>query len=177
MEARRHQYEQHVRKLEELKSGHTRFHQSMGREQRDVDNLLRVSHQMHGISLNEEFKRREEREVQTQRRSYNNIRSIIKSELNRKILGVPSRHKPNPFFLNQANLKLIDKIVNVKSQFTFKRQSLEKIVTARLRSDTAEDYSEIYQKSFIHRSKTKRISLKLGKAKLNNKICFRFLNR
>ncbi len=116
-------------------------------------------------------------EIQSQRRSYNSIRSIVKSELNRKILAVPSKHKPNSYFLDKANLQLIDKIVNVKSQFNFKKLSLEKIITARIKNDTNEDFSEIYQKSFINHNKIKRIHLKIGKSKLNNKICFHFLNQ
>lgn len=89
---------------------------------------------MHHTSLKEEFKRRELTELESHRRSYNNVRSIVKSELNRKILPVPPRHKPNNYFLDLANLKLINKIVNAKSQFDFKRQTLEKIVTARIRN-------------------------------------------
>nr|BAJ95088.1 predicted protein [Hordeum vulgare subsp. vulgare] len=49
-----------------------------------------------------------------------------------------------------ANLKLIDKIVNAKSTFDFKKQHLEKLATARVRNDT-EDFSLIYQNSFLNR--------------------------
>lgn len=96
---------------------------------------------MHHTSLKEEFKRRELTQLESHRRSYNNVRSIVKSELNRKILPVPPKHKANTYFRDLANLKLIDKIVNAKSQFDFKRQTLEKLATARIRSEIREDYS------------------------------------
>lgn len=89
---------------------------------------------------------------------------------------MPPRHKPSRYFLDADNLRLINKIVNAKSQFSFKRQSLEQLATARARNETSEDYSEFYQKSIISKERSKRIYLRMGKGKLNNKIAFRFLN-
>jgi len=79
---------------------------------------------MHHTSLKEEFRRRELTELESHRRSYNNVRSIVKAELNRKMLTVPPKHRPNTYFLDRENLKLIGKIANAKSQFDFKKQTL-----------------------------------------------------
>jgi hypothetical protein len=50
-------------------------------------------------------------------------------------MPVPTKHKPNYYFRDLANLKLIDRIVNVKSQFNFREQAIERIAanTARIR--------------------------------------------
>jgi hypothetical protein len=158
-----------------VKSGRGGLHRSLEKDQRDIEDLLKLSHQMHHTSLKEEFKRREMTELESHRRSYNNVRSIVKSELNRKILPVPPKHKPNTYFLDIANLKLIDKIVNVKSQFDFKRQTLEKLATARIRNETLEDYSQIYQHSALNQEKPPQVHLKLGKERFNTRILFRFM--
>ena len=63
-------------------------------------------------------------ELETHKRTYNDVRSIVRSELNRKILTIPPKHKTNTYFLDKENLKLVEKIANARSQFDFKRQTL-----------------------------------------------------
>lgn len=51
------------------------------------------------------------------------------------------------------------------------------MATARIKNEVNEDYSGLYKKSFINHEKVNQIYLKIGKAKLNNKISFHFLNK
>jgi hypothetical protein len=41
------------------------------------------------------------------------------------MLTVPEKHKPNSRLIEINNLKMIDKIVNVKSQFNFRKDTVE----------------------------------------------------
>ena len=76
---------------------------------------------MHDSSFKMELKNRENKEILTQRTNYNSIKSIVKGELERKVLTVPEKHKADHYFRDMANLKLVDKILNAKSQFNFKK--------------------------------------------------------
>lgn len=69
--------------------------------------------------------------MQTQRKSYDNIPSILKRELSRQILSVPLKHKPNSYLQDIANMQLVNKILHVKSQFNFKQFRLENISKTR----------------------------------------------
>jgi len=77
---------------------------------------------MHDSSFKMELKNRENKELLTQRSNYKSIKSIVKGELERKILTVPDKHKADNYFRDLANLKLVDKILNAKSQFNFKKE-------------------------------------------------------
>lgn len=57
----------------------------------------------------------------TQRSNYENVKSVVKLELDRRILTIPSKHKPDPFERQMTNIKMVNKILNAKSQFDFKR--------------------------------------------------------
>lgn len=63
--------------------------------------------------------------------------------MNRRILSIPEKHKQDNHFLDIANLKLIEKIVNAKSQFNFKKEDAIQRNTMRKkdRIKTNEDFS------------------------------------
>ena len=42
-------------------------------------------------------------------------------EQDRRILNIPSKIKPDNFYRDMENLKIVSKILNAKSQFDFKR--------------------------------------------------------
>lgn len=83
--------------------------------------------------------------MQTLRTNYETVKSTLKHELNRKILPVPERHKADNFLLDIANLKMVDKILNAKSQFNFRSSACDKLarlsVRKRERLNTNEDFS------------------------------------
>jgi len=62
--------------------------------------------------------------VQTQRKDYDTIPSILKRELSRKILSIPAKQKPDSYLRDIANIQMVKKILNVKSQFNFKELHL-----------------------------------------------------
>ena len=93
---------------------------------------------------------------------------------------MPERHKHNTYLLDIANQQLVEKIVNVKSQFNFKKGNSDKIarlsIKKKERVNTNEDFTQLYNSSIIKVSKINKIQLKLSRSKENVKIRINFLN-
>ena len=78
-------------------------------------------------------------------------------------------------------MKLVNKIVNVKSQFNFKDEPssrLEKLTIRRKeRVKTNQDFTNIYKESMVKNIKVNQICLRINKSKENVKIRVRFLDK
>jgi hypothetical protein len=92
--------------------------------------------------LKQELRKRGPTELASQRTSYDHVKSILKKELSRKILGVPDKHRSDNFFLDLANLKIVDKLMRIKSQFNFRNENSNPASRySAKRLATTEDYS------------------------------------
>lgn len=75
-------------------------------------------------------------------------------------------------------MKLVDKILTVRSQFKFREMPvLDHTCRSRSKPYLKEDYSDIYEKSMRKASKKKQIHLKLNRHRGNMKMSMNFLNR
>jgi hypothetical protein len=79
-----------------------------------------------------------------------------------------------------ANLKMVDMILNSKSQFNFKKEALDRTasrIVKRGRIDTSvNDCTDIYKHSALSRIKMKRIVLRLSRSKANVRLSLKFLD-
>lgn len=145
LEMRKNQYKLHLKKLQDISKSNSDLHRNLLKERQEMDAMIKQSHQLHSQSMRFQLKKREKTEIETQRNNYESVRSTLKHELNRKVLPVPTRHKPDHFLLDIANLKMVDKILNAKSQFNFRDFTSDKIARLSLRKKervhTNEDYS------------------------------------
>lgn len=145
-----------------------------------MEDMIRLSHQLHSHSIKVAARKREQIEIETQRNNYEHIRSTLKHQFSRKLLTVPERHKHNTYLLDIANQQLVEKIVNVKSQFNFKKGNSDKIarlsIKKKERVNTNEDFTQLYNSSIIKVPKINKIQLKLSRSKENVKIRIKFLN-
>lgn len=96
-------------------------------------------------------------------------------------MTIPDRHQPDSYFLDIANMKLVDKILNVKSQFNFRQGVSSRLVRLSMgkkdRANTNQDFTDLYKNSMVKLKKTSQICLRINRAKDNIKLKVRFLDK
>ena len=98
LEFNKNQYIAHIKRLEKIKADNSPIHRSLVKERKHIDHLIEQSHIIHKIGLQHTLSQRQSSEVLTQRPNYENVKSVVKKEMNRRVLKVPSRQKPDQHY-------------------------------------------------------------------------------
>lgn len=143
-------YIRHLNRLEHLKDGRSPDQIRREIEEKKLTDKINTLRKMHCYNRTFRMKERKEIERKTHFESFNRVKSVVKESFGWKPLGIAPKHKVSLAPIFKENARIYDRLINVKSQLSFRvEKDLEKI-NSNARYDNSLDFSQLYENSRLN---------------------------